>query len=208
VKKSVVETGLSNEEFFAKYAKPGRVGLIRGLSWIDQAICKAQRTFDCRKNEGTWSHAFFIQGPREDGHYWTIESDINLKQKHFRLGAQENRLSRFCNHEQVDAIAILDFDLSKDQVQLLVKEGLELIARRAEYSLREVLGTFVTLGSSRLRSGKNLWVQDHSFYCSAFVRHLLKKVGVDLYPEMDVKNTTPQDIFETKVPHQKFVLRR
>lgn len=62
----IIVTGLSNQEFLEKYARPGCVGLSGGLTWVDKAICRAQRHLDDRERWGVWSHAFFFQGRRAD----------------------------------------------------------------------------------------------------------------------------------------------
>src|SRR5678810_1308706 len=74
-------TGLSNREFLERYAGPGRIGLSGGTTLVDQAICRAQRHLDDEENWGLWSHAFFFQGRRADGHHWVIESDLQIQSK-------------------------------------------------------------------------------------------------------------------------------
>ena len=88
---TIVVTGLSNREFLERYAQPGRVGLCGGSTAVDKAIQRAQRHLDAEKNWSAWSHAFFFEGARADGHHWVIESDLQVHRKHIRLGVQENR---------------------------------------------------------------------------------------------------------------------
>ena len=45
-------------------------------------------------------------------------------------------------------------------------------------------------------------------YCSAFVHHLFRKAGLDLAPGLDLKNTTPEDIARTALPHVTYLLQR
>jgi hypothetical protein len=45
-------------------------------------------------------------------------------------------------------------------------------------------------------------------YCSALVQHLFRKAGLDLAPGVDLKNTTPEDIARTSVPHVTYLLQR
>ena len=45
-------------------------------------------------------------------------------------------------------------------------------------------------------------------YCSAFVQHLFRKTGIELAPGVHGKNTTPEDISRTPVPHVTYVLER
>lgn len=47
-----------------------------------------------------------------------------------------------------------------------------------------------------------------SMYCSAFVQHLFRRIGLDLAPGVDLKNTTPEDIARTSVPHVTYLLQR
>ena len=86
-------TGLSNREFLELHARPGRIGLSGGITLIDKVICRAQRHLDADERWGSWSHAFFFQGLRADGHHWVIESDLQFHRKHIHLGVQENRIA-------------------------------------------------------------------------------------------------------------------
>ena len=45
-------------------------------------------------------------------------------------------------------------------------------------------------------------------YCSALVQYLFRKAGLDLAPGVDLKNTTPEDIARTAVPHVTYLLQR
>ena len=205
---TVVVTGLSNKEFLACYAKAGRLGLSGGITLIDKAICRAQRHIDSNKSWGAWSHAFLFQGQRLDGHHWVIESDLQVHRKHIHLGVQENRISKYYDEDLYSGLAVLDFGLDDEQVMELVKEGLELVANRARYSVRELFGTLIALRHPQLRSRDNLLARKSSMYCSAFVQHLFRKTGLDLTPGINHKNTTPEDLARTAVPHVKFVLQR
>ena len=93
--KTVLVTGLSNSEFLQLHAQPGRVGLSGGITFVDKAICRAQRHLDERAQWGVWSHAFLFEGERADGHQWVIESDLQVHHKHIQLGVQENRVSKY-----------------------------------------------------------------------------------------------------------------
>jgi hypothetical protein len=55
---TVVVTGLSNREFLELHARSGRIGLSGGITFIDKAICRAERHLDEREQWGSWSHAF------------------------------------------------------------------------------------------------------------------------------------------------------
>lgn len=205
----VVEvSGLTNEEFFARHAAPGRVGLVGGNTPIDRAICRAQRHVDGDKNWSYWSHAFLIQGPRLDGHQWVIESDLDIHRKHIRLGVQENRLTKFFDEKLYSTMAVLDFGLSADQTGAVLREGLNLVADRTRYSLRELLGAMVALRKQALRGQANPLAREKSFFCSAFVQHLFRAADIDLVPGLDVKHTTPEDLARSAVPHTTYLLKR
>ncbi len=201
-------TGMTNREFLETYASPGRIGLVGGTTLIDKAISRAQRHIDEKKAWGQWSHAFIFQGQRTDGHHWVIESDLQINRKHIRLGVQENRVSKFYDDNFYSTFAVLDFDLKPEQVQRVICEGLELVSSRVKYSLRELAGTLIALRHANLRTKENLLDRDKSYYCSAFVHHLFRTAQIDLAPGLSEKNTTPEDIWRTLVPHTRYVLER
>src|ERR1051326_9114399 len=186
---TVVLTGLSNREFLERYARVGHIGLSGGVTLIDKAICRAERHVHGKQKWGAWSHAFLFQGERHDGHHWIIESDLQFHRKHITL-------------------AVLDFGLNEGQMRCLLREGLELVATRARYSLRELVGTLIALRHPGLRGRDNVLARERSMYCSAFVRHLFRKAGLDLAPGVDGKNTTPEDIALTALPHVTCLLTR
>ncbi len=205
---TVVVTGISNQEFLRQYARPGRVGLSGGVTLIDKAIARAERHLDAAGAWGQWSHAFLFQGERHDGHHWVIESDLQVNRKHIRLGVQENRVAKYYDEGFYTTLAVLDFDLPEATVGKLLSEGLELVAARARYSLRELVGTLIALRDPKLRARENLLARESSLYCSAFIQHLFGKAGIDLAPGVHGKNTTPEDISRTAVPHVTYLLKR
>ena len=205
---TVVVTGLSNREFLERYARPGRIGLSGGFTLIDKAICRAERHLDEREQWGSWSHAFLFQGQRPDGHHWVIESDLQMHRKHIQLGVQENRIAKYYDEALYASLAVLDLGLTEAQIACLLREGLELVANRARYSLREIFGTLIALKRPDLRSRQNVLARESSLYCSALVQHLFRKAGLDLAPGVDLKNTTPEDIARTAVPHTTYLLQR
>ena len=205
---TVVVTGLSNREFLELYAQPGRVGLSGGITLIDKAICRAERHLDEHEQWGAWSHAFLFQGQRPDGHHWVIESDLQIHRKHIQLGVQENRVAKYYDEKFYTSLAVLDFGLAEAQITCLLREGLELVANRARYSLRELFGTLIALHRPDLRSRQNLLARESSLYCSALVKHLFRQAGLDLAPGVDLKNTTPEDIARTAFPHVTYLLQR
>lgn len=205
---TVVVTGLSNREFLERHAQPGRVGLSGGVTFADKVICRAERHLKEDNKWGDWSHVFFFEGERADGLHWVIESDLQFHQKHIQLGVQENRISKYFDAEIYTTLAVLDFGLSEAQAKVLVREGLELVATRTRYSLRELVGTLIALKRPALRSRENVLARERSLFCSAFVQHLFRKAGLDLAPGVDAKHTTPEDISRTAVPHITYLLQR
>ena len=47
-----------------------------------------------------------------------------------------------------------------------------------------------------------------AFYCSAFVRHVFGRAGVDLAAGIAEKNTAPEHLARTLVPHTKWIMAR
>lgn len=206
--KTIAVSGISNREFIERYAAPGRVGLCGGTTRVDVAIRAAQRHVHAERRWSDWSHAFLFEGRRIDGQHWVLESDIQILRKNIQLGAQENRAEKYFDDEMYPALAILDFGLSEAQAAALVCEGLDLVARRERYSLRELVGTLAVLKKPELRAKENRLAQERSVYCSAFVKRLFARLEIDLVPGVAVKNTAPEDIAGSPLPHVKYLLLR
>jgi hypothetical protein len=149
-----------------------------------------------------------FEGKRADGHHWVIESDLEIHHKHVRLGVQENRIEKYFDEGAYPYIAVLDFDLNNEQVRLVLREGLEMVASRSIYSLRELVGTLFALRHPNFRPRANLLAREKSCYCSAFVQHVFQKAGMDLAPGIHSSHGTPEDISRTPVPHTTFLLER
>lgn len=205
---TVVVTGLSNREFLERYAQPGRVGLCGGGTRVDIAIRRAQRHLDASGRWSNWSHAFLFEGTRMDGQHWVIESDLQFHRKNIQLGVQENRAEKYGDEKMFPSLAVLDFGLNEVQVATLIQEGLHLVATRERYSVRELVGTLLALRRPELRARENLLARERSVYCSAFVQRLFHRAGIDLVPGVTGKNTTPEDIARTLVPHVTYLLQR
>lgn len=205
---TIVITNLSNREFLERHAGAGRIGLSGGDTLVDQAICRAERHLDEAEHWGAWSHAFLFEGRRADGHHWVIESDLQFHRKHVQLGVQENRVSKYHDDGLYTTLAVLDFGLTAEQVDRLLREALELVADHTRYSLRELVGTMLALRHPTLRGRENLLARRRSLFCSAFVQHLFRKAGLDLAPGVDAKHTTPEDIARALLPHVTHLLQR
>jgi hypothetical protein len=182
--------------------------LCGGATQIDLAIRRAQRHLDEARRWSDWSHAFIFEGTRLDGQHWVIESDIQILRKNIQFGAQENRLAKYYDEKMFLTLAVLDFGLNAQQVATLLQEGLELVAGRERYSLRELIGTLIALHKPELRARENLLARERSIYCSAFVKRLFLTIDIDLAPGVAGKNTTPEDISRSPVPHVRYLLQR
>lgn len=205
---TIVVTGLTNREFFETHARPGRIGLVGGVELINRLIRRTQRHITEGGAKSPWSHAFVFQGRRTDGHHWVIESDIDIRSKHIRLGVQENRVSKYHNDAEYPAVAILDLGLDEARAQQLIACGLDLVAAGVKYSLREIAGTVWAMRHPEWRPLANRLEQEKAFYCSAFVSHVCGQLGLNLATGFDVKNTTPHDIAETPLAVTRWILRR
>ena len=52
----------------------------------------------------------------------------------------------------------------------IIAEGLNLVAARSEYSIREIFGVLLSVLNKK-RGLENTLTQENSFFCSAFVQH-------------------------------------
>lgn len=200
--------GVTNAAFLETYARPGRIGLAGGSEPINRLISRGQRHLSDDKTWSCWTHAFVFQGRRSDGHHWVIESDLDIRRKHIRLGVQENRIGKFFDADKYGALAVLDLGLTPEQETAVLSHALELVAGGARYSLREIVGTIWAMKHPRWRPQENLLAREQAFYCSAFVRHIFSRAGLELAESIAVKNTTPEDIARLTLPHKKWVMIR
>jgi len=203
-----LDTGSSNADFLLAHAAPARIGLAGGMHPIDRTIRKAQRSLARNAAGSAWSHAFLIGERRSDDRWWVLESDIDLRHKLVRLGAQENRIDKFFDAGEWPNLAVLDFGLDATATQRVLSSALDLLADAARYSLREIVGTALALARPSLRARENLLAREGALYCSAFVQHCYAQAGLVLAPGLSAKNTTPHDIASTPLPHRAHVLQR
>lgn len=198
----------SNADFLQRHAAPARIGLAGGSAWIDQGIRKAQRLLVDDAAGSAWSHAFLIGEQRSDGHWWVLESDLDLRHKQIRLGAQENRLAKYYDEKEWPNLAVLDFGLDDAAARRVLSTALDLLSNSTRYSLREIVGTLFALARPSLRERENLLAREGSLYCSAFVQHCYAAAGMPLVTGLSTKNTTPHDIARSALPHRAHTLLR
>jgi hypothetical protein len=182
------------------------VGLACGDTLIDRMIARAERHVDPEKAWGRWTHAFIIGERRCDGQLWVLESDLDIHRKHIRLGAQENRIGKYDDEELYTSLALLDFGLAPEAVTQLLAGGLDLVASRTRYSIRELVGTLIALRHPKMLAKENPLERPESLYCSAFVRCLFLKAGIDLTPGLDIKHTAPENIWRSPLAPEAWLL--
>ena len=198
----------SNADFLHAHAAPAHIGLAGGNALIDRGIRKAQRLITGDGVGSAWSHAFVIGEQRSDGHWWVLESDLDLRHKQIRLGAQENRLAKYFDAVEWPNLAVLDFSLDTTRTRQVLSAALDLLANSTRYSLREIVGTLFALARPTLRERENLLAREGSLYCSAFVQQCYTAAGISFAPGLSTKNTTPHDIANTAIPHRAHYLLR
>jgi hypothetical protein len=201
-------TGLSNADFIARHAAPGRIGLCGGSDLINKLIRKAQAPLTADGHRSLWAHAFVFSERRSDGHWWVIESDLDVRYRQIRLGVQENRAARYFDAEAFPNLAILDFHLDETQTRQVQTAALDLLSGLSSYSLRELAGTVLAMHSTRLRGRSNLLAQEGALYCSAMVQHCYAAAGIEFLPGVHGKNVAPHDIDESPLPHASHRLIR
>lgn len=198
----------SNAAFIEQHAASGRIGLCGGNQWINKLIRKAQGPLTSDGHRSMWSHAFIFSERRVDGHWWVVESDLDMRTRHVRLGVQENRATRYFDAGEYPNIAILDFGLDAAQVLKVQKKALDTLSGLSTYSLSELVGTLFSLHSRRLRRSENLLSREGALYCSAFVQHCYDAIGIHFQPDVHSKNIAPHDIETSPVPHEVHCLVR
>ena len=199
---------MKNQEFFEKFAGSGKVGLVGGSHFIDQGIKKVQKKITFNNKPSLFSHVFLVGEKRIDGKWWIIESDLEFHTKQIKLGVQENRIEKYYDEKMFPNVALLDFKLDKNKKEVIIKEALEIVSQRAEYSMREILGVLFSFSNKNERQKENRFKKQNSFICSTFVQHCYSKIDFNLNPSVSAKNITPEDIFQTKLTHELHKLIR
>lgn len=199
---------MDNADFIAQHAAPGRIGLCGGRDVVNKLIRKAQAPLTADGHRSLWAHAFIFSEQRSDGQWWVIESDLDLRFKHVRLGVQENRASRYFDEDAFPNLAILDFHLDAAQIRQVQVAALDLLAGQCCYSLTELAGTLLAMHSTRLRRRQNVLARENSLYCSAMVAHCYAAAGVEFHAGVPGKNVAPHDLDQSPLPHDTHRLIR
>jgi hypothetical protein len=202
-------TGISTQEFWARYAKKGAVGLVGGTLWIHRAICEAQALITPDHKPSLWAHAFIFTGKRPDGLDWIAESDLVVEPFRLRIinGGQENRIEKYYKTDKALNCAVLDFGLSEQNADKVVQKALAMVSQKILYPVSGLFGTLIAYLSGT-EKWRNLWNTRNALYCSAFVQESYLAAGIDLAPNVATKNTGPDHLWQTKAPHSAYLLKR
>ena len=202
-------SGLSAEAFWARYGKKGAVGLVGGTLWIHRAICEAQALITPDHSPSRWAHAFIFTGKKPDGLDWIAESDLVIKPFRLKIvnGAQENRIEKYYGTDKALNCAVLDFGLTDQQAERVIRKALEMVSQRILYPVSGLFGTLLAYLSGTER-WHNLWNTRNALYCSAFVQESYLAAGLDLAPKVATTNTGPDHLWQTEVPHAAYLLER
>src|SRR5512139_1120927 len=202
-------TGVSAQDFWARYAKKGAVGLVGGTLWIHRAICEAQALITPDRKPSLWAHAFIFTGKKPDGSDWVAESDIVVKPLRLRIinGAQESRIDKYYGTDKALNCAVLDFGLSDQQAEIVVRKSLDMVSKGILYPVSGLFGTLLAYLSGT-EKWRNLWNTKNALYCSAFVQEAYLAAGIDLASKVATMNTGPDHLWQTTVPHSAYLFKR
>ena len=198
---------MPNREFLEMFARPGRVGLA-GEAAIAVAGSRCASSTPSAAVANVWTHAFVFEGRRLDGQHWVIESDFQSGRQGFCLGVQESRMSKYFDERLYRSLAVLDFRISDDQMMMLHREGLELVACRSRCSLRQLFGPAALPRRLEAFNRTRKPGRKRSVFCSAFIRYLLARAGMDLGPALLANEDVLADITRIPLPHMTYLLRR
>jgi hypothetical protein len=201
--------GISRAAFWEQYAKKGAIGLVGGTLWIHQAICEAQALVTPDHKPSLWAHAFVFTGKSPDGFVWLAESDLVVEPVRLRIvnGAQVSRIDKYYGTKKALHCAVLDFGLSEQAADKVVKKALDMISQKVLYPVSGLFGTLLAYLSGT-EKWRNLWNTRNALYCSAFVQEAYLAAGIDLARDAATTNTSPEHLWLTKTPHSAYLFKR
>jgi hypothetical protein len=195
---------MDNCEFLAAHGKPGCIGLVGGVASIDKGIRYVQKGLTADLRPSRWSHVFIFEGPRVDGQVWVLESDLDVRKGHARLGVQENRIDKYASAKAYPNLAVLNFGLTREQAQKVLTLGLDFVSQGTRYAVGGIVKTYAAILRKQFWRNK---AKDSTF-CSSFVRTLFHAIEYDLSPGIAIRHTTPEHISLTELPHARRELVR
>ncbi|MBW2122392.1 MAG: hypothetical protein JRH07_11165 [Deltaproteobacteria bacterium] len=199
--------------FLSNYGR-GRVALVGTSDLIGEAVRSSQRRLTRDGGPSLWSHAFILGEMRPDRRGpqgqvgrspYIFESDLQIhpQRVQIRNGAQENWVGKWCS-EQVEHAAILDFDLSVGEEDMVLGTALQLCDEQLQYPILELVGTWLAIMTRRLWA-TNPFDDPHAMFCSAFVRHCYRETGRDfLGEEVCLSNTAPEHVAQSAPFHAEW----
>ena len=203
-------------QFFMANYKPGAIGLVGTNDTIGMAIRAAQSMITQGYSASLWSHCFIFNDLRLDRRgpkkkitqsLYLFESDlkVNAFKPQLRNGAQENWIGKWCKGT-VENAAVIDFDLSDDQKDMVLATALQLIDEQVLYPIQELLGTWWAIITHQ--EWKENPVDDpHAMYCSAFARYCYTEAGKDfLDSSVSISNTAPEHIAQAAIEKQAITI--
>lgn len=191
----------SNREFLAQHSKAGRIGLIGGSNWIHRGVRLGQALLPEFGRASLWSHVVVLSGGGQ-----LYESDITIKWQELKLvnGAQENPLGKYFDDQKYPYLAILDFELSDEQTQMVLDACRKMIDEGVLYPISGLIGTGLAY-LFHTEKRKNVWGSKNALYCSAFAQKSYEAVGIDFTESAHATHTSPEHIWRTPVSHEIFI---
>jgi hypothetical protein len=185
------------QEFYRKYGKPGRIGLVHFDFKPALLINWGQKKLTRDGKPSRVTHAFFfIEG--QEGIPWIAESDVNLPLPgfHNRLDGPQINSSRKWSTTIIDDAVIVDPVLSDDQYMHVRKHVDILLGQNLKYGLIALIGTWFAIRKQDL-SHRSIFHRDSRIHCSQFVRECLRAAGVDPWGDCVASfNLTPEAIYQ------------
>jgi len=193
--------------FFVSHYARGRVALVGADDFVSEAVRAGQKKLTPDGKPSLCSPVFLMGELRPDRRGpgamigrspYIFESDLQIQPQRVQVrnGAQENWIGKWCG-DHVDHAAILDFDLTEGEKDLVLATALQLCDEQIQYPILELVGTWLAIVSRRLWAA-NPFDDPHAMYCSSFVRHCYRDAGRDfLDQDVSVSNTAPEHIAQS-----------
>ncbi len=200
--------------FFVSNYGRGRIALVGASDFIGEAVRVSQRRLTADGRPSLWSHVIIMGEMRPDrrghGHIagrspYIFESDLEIQPQRVQIrnGAQENWIGKWCR-DHVEHAAVLDFDLTQKEQDLVLGTALQLCDEQLQYPILELVGTWLAIMTRRLWAA-NPFEDPHAMYCSTFVRYCYQQAGRDfLGNEVALSNTAPEHIAQSGPCHAEW----
>jgi hypothetical protein len=147
---------------------------------------------------------------RADGEPYIFESDLepDIDRPQFKNGAQENRLSKWAVG-LVEHAAVLDLGIPEEKIPGLLAAALRLVHEQSlSYPIIQLVGAWWQIVRARVWKA-NPFDDAKAMYCSSFVRHCYREVGLDLLPDtVHLSNTAPEHLWQSSHVKERFTWRR